>query len=245
MHVTGPSPMPTLRVIDPQRARWQRRIVVGLWLATVLAAYAVGRYVMIPDAGGLSAQLAKSEATNESMRARLSDVEQRLAIVERAEQIARLANENIQSALAGKDDEIAELRRDLAIYDRLIGPDAVKETLTVYDLRLYPANDGSVAFRAILTQNRDVRRGSQGRLTLSVEGRRDERLERLAWPDLATAGEEQGLPYDFRYFQRVEGRFMLPRDFQPLSVRAVLKGREGETVERNLSWERAAQTGDD
>lgn len=237
--------MPTLRVIDPQRARRQRWIVVGIWCATVLAAYVVGRYVMIPDAGGLSAQLEVAKAAEDSLRASLSDTEQRLAIVERAEQIARLANENIQAALTEKDAEIAELRRDLAIYDRLIGPGAVKEGLAIYDVTLKPGQDGSVAFRAILTQNRDVRRNSQGRLTFSVEGQRNGRLERIEWADLASAADEAGVPYDFRYFQRVQGRFMLPGDFQPLSLRAVLKSQEGETVERNLPWEQATTTGDE
>lgn len=235
--------MPTLRVIDPQRARRRRWIIAGIWIATVLAAYVVGRYVMIPDAGGLSAQLAESKTAAASLRERLAETEQRLAIAERSEQIARLANENIQAALAEKDDEIADLRRDLAVYDRLIGPGAERRSLTIYDMTLRPIVDGGVAFKVLLTQTRDVRRGSQGRLTLSVEGRRNGQLERIDWPALSGTGDEDGLPYDFRYFQRIEGRFMLPADFQPLSVRAVLKGEEGETVERTLPWEQATQTG--
>jgi hypothetical protein len=243
MHTSGQSPMPTLRVIDPLRARRQRWTVIGIWFATVVLAYVVGRYVMIPDAGGLSAQLDEARATLSSTRDRLADVEQRLAVVERAEQIARLANENVQSALASKDSEIASLRRDRALYDRLIGPDAVRQGLAVFELELRPATDGSVGFIATLTQTRDVRSGSKGRLTVAVDGQRGGQLERLDWPQLAAAGEEGGIDYDFRYFQRLEGRFMLPDGFQPHTVRVNLKGSGDDAVERSWSWEQVVKQG--
>src|SRR5690606_25912745 len=218
MQTSGQPQMPTMRVIDPLRARRQRRMIAGLWFATFVLAYVIGRYVMIPDAGGLSAQLDEAHASLASARERLAEVEQRLAIVERGEQIARLANENVQTALATKDNEIAGLRRDLGLYDRLIGPDAVRQGLAVFALAVRPAEGGSVGFVATLTQTQDVRRGSKGRLTLAIEGQRNGQLERLQWPQLAGPGHDEGLPYDFRYFQRIEGRVMLPDGFQPHTV---------------------------
>ncbi len=237
--------MPTLRVIDPKRARRQRWTMAGLWFLTVVLAYVVGRYVMIPDAGGLSAELDQARAAAVSSRDQLEDVEQRLAIVERAEQIARLANENVQAALADKDSEITNLRRDLALYDRLVGSDAVRQGLAVFELAIRPAPDGSVGFSATLTQTQDTRRGSSGRLTLSVEGQRDGQLERLTWGQLAASGDADGLPYDFRYFQRLEGRFMLPEGFQPHTVTVRLQGSGKELVERSLRWEQVMPQGSD
>lgn len=236
MQSPGLPPMPTLRVIDPRRARRQRLILAGLWVASLLVAYVVGRYVMIPDAGGLSAQLAETRTTLDALRQRLADAEQRLAIVERAEQIARLANENVQAALAGKDREINRLTRDLNLYNRLVGPQAERRGLAVQELELMPAGDGSVAFSATLTQTQDVTRGSEGRLTLHLEGQRNGQLQRLDWPDMAGPDAAEGLPFEFRYFQRVDGRFMLPDDFQPHTVRVRLQARNGEPVERTLRW---------
>lgn len=237
--------MPTLRVIDPQRARRQRWTMAGVWLFTVVLAYIVGRYVMIPDAGGLSTQLDQTRAELAVSRDRIEEAEQRLAIVERGEQIARLANENVQTALASKDTEIINLRRDLALYDRLIGSDAVRQGLAVFELAVRPSDDGSVGFTATLTQTQDVRRGSKGRLMLSVEGLRGGQLERLEWPQLAASDDTEGLPYDFRYFQRLDGRFMLPGDFQPHTIHVQLKGSGNEMVERSLRWEQVTPQGAD
>lgn len=234
--------MPTLRVVDPRRARRQRLVFAGLVLSAVIAAYLVGRYVMIPDAGGLSAQLAQARTEIESLRSRLADSEQRLAVVERSEQIARLANENVQSALAQKDSEIATLRRDLALYDRLVGPDAERGGLSVYEASLRRNDDGSVDFSTILTQTQDVRRGSSGTLTIAVEGTRGGSIERLEWSQIAPPGAEDGIAYDFRYFQRVQGRFMLPADFTPRTVDIRLSGGG---VTRTLRWDEIVMQGND
>lgn len=232
--------MPTLRVIDPRHVRRRRWWLSALWLSSLVLAYVVGRYVMIPDAGGLRAALGDAQAVQQEQGRRLAETEQRLANLERAEQIARLANERIQTALAEKEEELSAMRRELALYQRLIGPDAQRQGLAVHELVLRPARQGgSVAFSVVATQNRDVQSGSAGRLTLSIEGQRDGRLERLDWPTLAPPEAADGLAYDFRYFQRIEGRFLLPEDFQPLTVRVQLRGRNGETAERSLRWDEA------
>ncbi|MBX3727131.1 MAG: hypothetical protein KF823_14575 [Xanthomonadales bacterium] len=243
MSLSGHTPMPSLRIVDPQRVRRQRLLLVAAWLLTVLAAYVVGRYVMIPQAGTLAADLAQSQAALEVNRRRLAEIEQRLAVVERSEQIARLANENVQGALAAKDDEIAQLRRDLAVYDRLIGPGAQRQPLDLHELVLRPSDDGSVAFSALLTQSNDPRGSTAGRLTLAIEGQRSGRTERLEWPALVPSRSAEGLGFDFRYFQRLEGRITLPGDFQPHTVHVRLAPRGGSAVERTLDWRRVAQQG--
>ena len=233
-------PMPTLRVVDPRRVRRQRLWLLSFWLFSIALAYVIGRYVMIPDAGGLRAALQQSRTAQAELRQRLGETEQRLINIERAEQIARMANENIQAAIVDKDVELGRLRRDLALYERLIGAEAERQGLSVHEVALRPAPEGgSVAFSVIVTQTRDLRSGTVGRLTLSVEGQRDGRLERLDWPDLVPAEAAEGLSYDFRYFQRVEGRILLPEGFQPLTVHVLLVGRGGERSERSVRWEQA------
>lgn len=241
---SGQSPMPTLRVIDPRRARRQRLWLLVLWLSSVAIAYVVGRYVIIPDAGGLRAQLEQTRAAESELRRRLGETEQRLANLERAEQIARMANENVQVALTDKEAELARLRRDLALFERLFGPDVERQGLSVQEVSVQPSSNGdSVRFSVIATRTREVRGNQTGRLTLSVEGQHEGRLQRLDWADLAPTDSEQGLDYDFRYFQRIEGSFLLPEGFQPLTIQVRLIGRDGERAERSVRWQQALVSG--
>lgn len=238
----GSPVMPTLRVIDPRRARRRRQILIVAWLASVALAFVVGRYVLLPGADTLSARLGESQAALAEHRQRLSEVEQRLANVERAEQIARLGNENVQQTLAAKDAELAEVRRELTLYKRLVGPQAERQPLSVQELSL-SEDEAGFAFSAVLTQTQDVRRGSEGRLTLSVEGQRNGLPERLPWSKLVPAAAAEGLAYDFRYFQRVDGRIMLPDGFLPHTIHVQLRGKGGESVQRSLPWQQAMNPG--
>ncbi len=238
----GSPEMPTLRVIDPRRARRGRQILVAVWLGSVALAFVIGRYVLLPGADTLNARLAESQAALSEHRQRLAEVEQRLANVERAEQIARLGNENVQQTLAAKDAELAEVRREITLYKRLIGPQAERHPLSVQELGLRE-DDAGFAFSALLTQTQDVRRGSEGRLTVSVEGQREGRPERLPWSSLVPSAIAEGLAYDFRYFQRVEGRIILPDGFLPHTLHVHLRGRNGESVQRSLPWQQAMTQG--
>lgn len=238
----GSPEMPTLRVIDPRRARRSRQILVAAWIASVALAFVIGRYVLLPGADTLSARLSESQAALAETRHQLQEVEQRLANVERAEQIARLGNENVQQTLADKDAELAEVRREITLYKRLIGPQAERHPLSVQDLAVRE-DEAGFAFSALLTQTQDVRRGSEGKLTLSVEGQRAGRPERLPWSSLVPSDAADGLPYDFRYFQRVEGRIILPDGFLPHTIHVQLRGRSGESVQRSLPWQQAMTQG--
>lgn len=233
---------PTLQVVDPRRLRRRRQILAAAWAGSVALAFVIGRYVLLPGADTLMARLVESQAALAEYRQRLSEVEQHLANVERAEQIARLGNENVQRTLAQREAELADLRRQLTLYERLIGPQAQRHPLTVQELNLRQ-DEAGYAFSVLLTQTQDVRRGSEGRLKLSVEGLGDGRPQRLPWNDLVPPDASEGLPYDFRYFQRVEGRIILPDGFLPHTIHVELRGRNGETVQRSLPWQQALTQG--
>lgn len=213
------------------------------WLLTVVAAFFAGRHLLLPDADGLRAQLLAAQQRDIVVQQQLQEREQRITNLERGEQIARLANENVQTALGEKDSTIARLRRELALFERLIGPNAQAQGLTVHELALAPTGNGVVTFDAVLTQTRNARDGSAGRMTLSVEGRRNNQMETLAWSSLVPPEREEGIRFDFRYFQRLQGSFVLPADFQPLAVEVRLQGRNIDTVRRRLSWAETIKPG--
>lgn len=236
-------PAPALRIVDPRRVRRQRLLLIVCWLTTVALAWLVGRYWIFPSLDGPQAQLLDAHQQVASLKERLSDAEQRAANLGRAEQIARLANENVQSVLTEREATIAELRRDLALYNRLVGPQAAGQGLTVHEVVLTPTGQDVMSMDVVLTQTRDVRGGSQGHVTVTVEGQRDGRTETLPWKDLAAAGDEDGLAFQFRYFQRLQTSLVLPPDFQPHALEIQVHSRGNETVHRKLRWDQLVNEG--
>ncbi len=158
-------------------------IAFGLWGAW---------RVFMPGSGDVRAQLSASERERDSLREQFEQAQQRIATLARSDQISRDANRDLQGTLAERDEEIAGLRADVAFYERLVGATAQRRGLTVHAIRMQPQNGTAWHFTSTLTQNLNRGGTSAGRVTLSVEGTRNGRLQRLAWAALRQQRERPG-----------------------------------------------------
>ena len=204
-----------------------------LLLAVFVAALAFGvwgawQLAMAPAHGGVADQ------------SQVEALEQQVATLTRSDQISREANRELQGTLAERDEEIAALRADVAFYERFVGATAQRRGLTVHQLALTPRAGQVWHYTATLTQNLNRGAVSSGRLSLSVEGTRDGRLEQLDWAALRQDPDAEGVEYSFKYFQQVEGEIILPPGFQPLRIRARLAPSSGAAVEQTLPWDEVA-----
>lgn len=181
-----------------------------------------------------------ARATIRVQQERIADLEQAVATLSRSDQISRDANRELQGTLAERDEEIAGLRADVAFYERFVGSTAQRHGLSVHQLQLQPqAASAAWHFTATLTQNLNRGAVNRGRLTLSVEGTRDGKLEELDWGDLRQGSSAPGVDYSFKYFQQVEGDILLPPGLQPIRVTVHLEPARGAAVEQSFSWEEA------
>jgi hypothetical protein len=161
---------------------------------------------------------------------------QEVSTLKRSDQISREANRDLQRTLAERDEEIAGLRADVAFYERFVGATGQRRGLSVHDLEMQFQSGEAWRFVATLTQNLNRGAVNTGRLTLSVEGTRNDRMERLPWARLRKQTNAPGTPYSFKYFQQVEGDVLLPKDFKPLRVIVRLVPASGAEVEQSFTW---------
>lgn len=222
-----------IRQFDPGRTRRVWIFAILIWVGSLLLAVAFSSLWLAPRLASTAASVPVSSMDTDELR-------KRIAVLERSEQVAKAALGELQGTLRDKDEEIAGLRADLAFYGRLVGG-AKREALAVHDLTFSPvAGSNAWNFTATLTQN--FKRGLEttGRLTLSVTGIRDGKLETLAWKDLSQQSESAGIGYAFKYFQKINGIIMLPAGFEPNRVHAVADG-EGGHSEQEFPWGGAAR----
>jgi hypothetical protein len=73
-------------------------------------------------------------------------------------------------------------------------------------------------------------------VTLSVEGTRDGKLQKLSWADLRQQPDAAGIAYSFKYFQEIGGDLVLPAGYQPLRVIVRLAPKSGTAVEQAFPW---------
>jgi hypothetical protein len=228
--VDAPQATPRLRV--PDRTAILAALVA---VAMLFGMWGVWR-VLSPGRGDSRAQLETTQRENRGQQRDLEQLQQRVATLTRSDQISREANRDLQSTLAERDEEIAALRADVAFYERLVGSTAQRRGLTVHALKLQPQNNTAWHFTTTLTQNLNRGAVSTGQLSLTIEGTRAGKLQKLAWTDLRQQPNAPGVPYSFKYFQQVEGDVFLPEGFTPVRVTVRLVPRSGAAIEQSFTW---------
>ena len=240
-----PLPQLVVRPHDPRRARVVLALVTLSWVASlVLAAWLSARWVA-PEFERTRDLLAQTDIAATDAEQQLEAARQRLAVVERSEQVSRTAAETLQQTLREREEELIALRADLAFYQRLVGGGSARRGLTAHELELAPiADTGGFAFQLTLLQN--LRKGAvtEGTATISIEGVQATRLTSLDWAALTQQPQAAPLRFSFKYFQRLSGSVMLPPGFAPNRIKVVVKSTSGEQSERTFDWKEALAAGE-
>jgi hypothetical protein len=229
------TPPPATRfMIVPHRPR-ARALAILLaiaWLASLWGVFELTRRSAVPGYDRTRAELGKALAELADAQDRIERLRQRSAVSQRSDETSRAANQAVQETLAAREEEIAQLRADVAFYERLVGGSAQRQGLAVHSLDLHPTGDGAWRYTVTLTQNLKKASVSKGQITLRVDGVRDGKLSTLGWEDLLQAPSAPPQEFAFKYFQQLEGSVMLPPGFTPHRVRVQLKsdGRQSEQV---------------
>lgn len=191
-----------------------------------------------------SPRLAAVEAENARLHTQakqLAELQQRVATLKSSDEISRAANQQLQSSLADRDEEVSSLRADVTFYERLVGTSGQRRGLSVHSVLMKQDANGSWHYTATLTQNLNRGKISTGELSLQIEGARVGKLQDLQWSDLLQKPDAPAQPFEFRYFQRLDGSVMLPAGFTPHRIRVTLRS-EGTTIQQAFSWADALNT---
>lgn len=211
-------------------------VLAVLWL--VLASAFVWLYIQSIESNTykLRARLATSQGNERQALDEFKAMKQELANSKRSEFISRTANNQIQTTLAEKDEQIAGLKADLDFYERLVGSSGRRHGLIVHNAEFAKAGDSAWQYSITLTQN--INRGgiTTGQMHFDVDGVSDGKLKTISWASLLQKPTSPSQAFSFRYFQLLEGSVMLPANFSPQHVRVTLKGSFG-TIDKIFDWQ--------
>jgi len=210
--------------------RWLLIVIAVLWICSLaLVWWCAVRWA--------SPHLASVKAENVRLRgqsSQLDDLSQQVTTLKRSDDISRTANQELQTSLSERDEEVSALRADVAFYERLVGTSGQRRGLSVHSVKMDQDTNGSWHYATTLTQNLNRGKISQGDMTLQIEGAKGGKLQTLEWNDLLQKPAAPPQPFEFRYFQKIEGN-VLPPGFTPNRVRVYLRS-EGTTIQQVFPW---------
>lgn len=228
-------PPPPALVIRPhdEGPRWRQWATIGLfWFASLIVAVAVTWVLRenVPADGVAQLKHALEQTAT---------LQQRVAVLERAQQVSNAANADLQHQIGERQEEIAGLRADLAFYSSLTRADAKREGFSVQALSLMPAHDNPRLFNFTVTLTQNLKPGqvASGQVKLSVTGTRADKLASLDWTDLVAGADAKGMGFAFKYFQQIKGTLLLPEGFVPNGIRVEADaGSEFGKSSRDFAW---------
>lgn len=231
------TPQPQFRVerLDPRARRKRAILATALILIALAAGMAAGIWIerrSAPTPGTESITVAPSGGST-VVRAQA----QKIATLQRSEQVAHIAARDLRRSLAEREEEISGLRADLAFYANLVGSGERDGALAVHGVHVQPIA-GSRAWNVTVTLTQHARRGKEnkGTVKLAVEGVRNGKLELLHWKQITTPDTSDGLSYAFRYFQQLHATLMLPENFSPNRLRILVHPANGEDAMHSMAW---------
>jgi len=176
-------------------------------------------------------------STVEVLREGNTALRERVAILERAQQVEGKAYEGVDTHLRNLQDEVLALKEEIAFYRGIVS-DGKEKGLKIQTFVVdKETSSGAYRFQLVLTQHLKRVKMISGTVKLNVLDDRNGRPKRLMLSDMS--GEQaSSLAFEFKFFQRIEGRFVLPDGFNPdrLQVQVVSKGKKPASVEKLFEW---------
>ena len=205
------------------------------WLSVAAFAGAVfGVGWLTYDLGRQYAGFDNSEAQREKghledLNSRLQDenavLRREIAAAERQLQIELATHGNLSGQIRNLAEENALLKEDLAFFQTLMASGGEAGGITVNRFRVQPdALPGEYRYRLLIAQSKQRVKDFRGRLQFIIDFERGGKSEVISMPKENDGSQAYNLA--FKFYQRVEGTFLVPPDavIKKVQVRVLESG---------------------
>lgn len=164
---------------------------------------------------------------------------EKYAVVERASQVDKESYNVISKNLKILQNELLELKQEVAFYRGIVAPTETASGLHITDLIFDPLDGGNgFHFKLVLTQVMKNDYIVRGRVRMFIEGLHAGQQKQLKLSEVSGGKLKDDLTMRFKYFQNIEGDIVLPEGFVPSSVVVDLlpTGKGRTRIKKNFEW---------
>ena len=214
-------------------------------LLSMLAAVSVAWAFYEMGAAGITMPFVESGESVAELRAELSEesknsksLRKEVARLSRSTQVELQAADQVKQTLREKEMEILKLTEELVFYRSLLAPEKAGVGVEVRDFNLRAASDQSeYYYDFLLTQSSRNKKVAKGKINVTIDGKQEGQMRRIEVLDLDSANGDT-LTYSFKYFQRLNGVFELPDNFQPQKILINVEpdAKSKQPLQLSYSW---------
>ncbi|UCB54200.1 MAG: hypothetical protein JSW45_09605 [Thiotrichales bacterium] len=234
-------PLQTRYLITIQRPfRWVLGFValVALVAAMVMLSYEQGRRMAGFDSSDADRVVDMLQAEIETLRADLAESQRQAAMLETNSKIEDDTSGQLKKTLTQAQNELLELKKELAFYKSIVAPEQGKPTIVVQTIQLKKDQAGDFDYKIMISQQGKNDRFARGTVEVSIEGSNQGAKQVLALNDVSD-DVKKPMKFGMKYFQNFTGKLKLPQGFTAESMRVKLKpsSKTLESVDEIFPWE--------
>ena len=190
--------------------RWLLNVLMMALVATVVWWLVQNSYrITGSDIEEVRERITKLTEEDRVIRQELEATKSALAERDRQLQIERASQGELARTVAQLQEENASVKEDLGFLRNIMSSGATPEGIGVSNLKI--EKDGKAnefRYRMVLTQGGQRKQDFKGRVQILAHVSQNGTTSTLTYPE-ASAGDAAGA-VDFRFYQKVEGRFAIP-----------------------------------
>lgn len=190
--------------------RWTLNVLMMAVVATVVWWLVQNSYrITGSDIEEVRQRITRLTEEDKGLRQDLEATKATLVERDRQLQIEKAAQTELARTVAQLQDENASLKEDLGFLRNIMSSGATPEGLSLSNLKL--ERDGKpneFRYRMLLTQGGQRKQDFKGRVQIVVRLDKDGVASTATFPD--PAGGDAAGAVEFRFYQKVEGRFAIP-----------------------------------
>jgi uncharacterized membrane-anchored protein YhcB (DUF1043 family) len=180
--------------------------------------------------GELEKEIARLGGENQELR-------EALARAQRTLQMDQTAYQDLERSLKNSAQEIVKLREELNFYRNIISPVDKKAGLRIQSLYIESAGQSNLfRYKLVLVQALKHERTIYGSANFEITGIQAGAETVLKYP----RPQDKAISVNLKYFQDIEGKFELPKNFKPRQIRVnVFTAGGGEALAETYAWPQA------
>jgi len=174
----------------------------------------------------------------EQMKLSNQSLEHDLSKMSRSVEIERQTGQQLKDILLKKEFELTKRDQELTLLHSLVAPENAALGLQMRDFKLRRSpREQEFYYDLLLTQSGVSKKAAKGEIEIYIDGLVNGKKQRLTFAEVSSKKLKQ-VPYQFRFFQRLNGVMQLPEAFKADRVELKLTpvGKSSKTIYTTYQW---------
>ncbi len=216
--------------INPAMTLWFRQYwwLLPLTLLVALLSWGLGNWQLLQQLAQYQQQsLVQSQQIQQSEQAKAEALRQRDFIATELA-VEKNTNQLLQQDIKEQQQKLFDLKKELAVYQKIVAPVPESGTLVIDSFRLQPGTAvGRYQFSVLLIEQNKQKKQTRAQLEIKLKGKRKKKSVEVDLLKLA-GYTNKTKRLVIKNFRTVEGEFVLPAGFVPEKLQIRLNSNSGQ-----------------